>query len=93
MSDPAIKIPCDVCEREFTPETYAAHRCVTPCNRALDAMRGAIEHGNLALRFAEDVESVIRGDVWRRAERLAGEAREAFGRAAVAINEAAKVTP
>ena len=46
MSDPAIKIPCDVCEREFTDETYSSHRCVTPCNRALDAMRGAIDHGN-----------------------------------------------
>jgi hypothetical protein len=92
MSD-NLNLPCDRCARSFPADEIASHVCVTPRDRATIAVGNAVNRASLVRKLLASTDATLQHEAWMRVQRLADEASDAFRRAAVAINEAAKVQP
>jgi len=89
MSD-NLNLPCDRCARSFPADMFGDHVCVTPRERATIAVSNAANRARLAQKLLARTDATLQHEAWMRVQRLADEASDAFKRAAVAINEAAK---
>lgn len=89
MSD-NLNLPCDRCARSFPADTFGDHACVTPRERATIAVSNAAQNASLVRSLLARTDATLQHEAWMRVQRLADEASDAFKRAAVAINEAAK---
>lgn len=92
MSD-NLNLPCDRCARSFPADEFGDHACVTPRERATTAVNNAAQNASLVRALLARTDATLQHEAWMRVQRLADEASDAFRRAAVAINEASKVTP
>ena len=90
MSD-NLTLPCDRCARSWPVDVIALHDCVTPRERASIATSNAANRAGLVRSLLTSTDATLTNEAWMRVQRLAEEASDAFARAAVAINEAAKV--
>ena len=89
MSD-NLTLPCDRCARSWPADEIASHNCVTPRERASIATSNAANRAGLVRSLLTSTDATLTNEAWMRVQRLAEEASDAFARAAVAINEAAK---